>query len=86
MRQCINNLINNALKFTSKNGKVVVTATGRQTDEGYALAISVQDTGIGISQENIGKLFNPFKQADEGTTRKFGGTGLGLRLHANYAA
>ena len=80
MRQCVNNLINNALKFTPKGGQVTITATGRQTDGQYALAISVQDTGIGISSENIGKLFNPFKQADEGTTRKFGGTGLGLAI------
>jgi len=80
MRQCVNNLINNALKFTPKGGQVTITATGRQTDGQYELAISVQDTGIGISSENIGKLFNPFKQADEGTTRKFGGTGLGLAI------
>jgi len=80
LSQCLNNLINNALKFTPKNGKVVVTATGRHTDEGYALSISVQDTGIGISRENIGKLFNPFKQADEVTAREFGGTGLGLAI------
>lgn len=80
IQQCINNLINNALKFTPKNGQVTVTATGRQTDGQYALAISVQDNGIGISQENIGKLFSPFTQADAGTTRKFGGTGLGLAI------
>ena len=81
IKQCINNLINNALKFTPKNGQIVVTATGRQADDGqFALSISVQDTGIGISQENIGKLFSPFTQADEGTTRQFGGTGLGLAI------
>ncbi len=81
IRQCLNNLINNALKFTPKNGQVTVTATGRQVEDGqYGLSISVQDTGIGISAENMGKLFSPFKQADEGTTRKFGGTGLGLAI------
>lgn len=80
LRQCLNNLINNALKFTPENGRVSVTATGRQTDDGYALAISVQDTGIGLNKESIGKLFNPFVQADAGTTRKFGGSGLGLAI------
>jgi len=80
MRQCLNNLINNALKFTPDNGRVVITATGQQVNDGYALAISVQDTGIGLSPESIGKLFNPFVQADEGTTRKFGGSGLGLAI------
>lgn len=80
VRQCLNNLINNALKFTPENGRLVVTATGQDTEGGYALAISVKDTGIGLSQENIGKLFNPFVQADEGTTRKFGGSGLGLAI------
>lgn len=80
VRQCLNNLINNALKFTPENGRLVVTATGKETEGGYALAISVKDTGIGLSQENIGKLFNPFVQADEGTTRKFGGSGLGLAI------
>jgi len=80
IRQCLNNLINNALKFTPESGRVVITAKGRQTDNGYALAISVQDTGIGLSQESIGKLFNPFVQADEGTTRKYGGSGLGLAI------
>ncbi len=80
IRQCLNNLINNALKFTHENGRVVITATGRQTEGGYALEIAIQDTGIGLSQENIGKLFNPFVQADEGTTRKYGGSGLGLAI------
>jgi len=83
IRQCLNNLINNALKFTPKGGRVVITATGRQTDKRYALALSVQDTGIGLSQENIGKLFNPFVQADGSTTRKFGGSGLGLAISRN---
>ena len=78
--QCINNLINNALKFTPQNGQIVVKATGRQESGKYILFLSVQDTGIGISEENIGHLFTPFKQADEGTTRKFGGTGLGLAI------
>ncbi len=83
IRQCLNNLINNALKFTPQNGQVVVTATGEQLSgkngkSQYALTLSVQDSGIGISKENLPNLFNPFQQADKETTRKFGGTGLGL--------
>ena len=83
MRQCLNNLINNALKFTPENGQVTVTATGRQLTglhgEGqYALMLSVQDSGIGISKENLPNLFKPFQQASQETARKFGGTGLGL--------
>ncbi len=83
IRQCLNNLISNALKFTLEKGRVVVTATGHQDDDGYVLELSIQDTGIGLSQENIGKLFNPFVQADDGTTRKFGGSGLGLAITRN---
>jgi len=78
MRQCINNLINNALKFTPQNGQVTVTATGQHVKDQYALAISIQDSGIGISRENLPNLFNQFQQANQETTRKFGGTGLGL--------
>jgi len=78
IRQCINNLINNALKFTPQNGQVTLTATGKLVEDQYALTLSVQDTGIGISKENLPNLFNPFQQADSETTRKFGGTGLGL--------
>jgi len=80
IRQCVNNLVSNALKFTPKNGQVVVTVTGKPIEHKYQLNISVQDTGIGISEENLGKLFTPFKQADKSTTRKFGGTGLGLTI------
>ncbi len=80
LRQCLNNLINNALKFTPRNGRVVVTITGHDAGGRYALAVSVQDTGIGISEEHLSKLFKPFMQAEAGTTRKFGGTGLGLAI------
>lgn len=78
IRQCLNNLISNAIKFTPQNGDVVVTITGRDVDGSYHLAFSVQDSGIGISTDNLGKLFKPFSQAEGDTTRHFGGTGLGL--------
>ena len=80
IRQCVNNLLSNALKFTPKNGQVVVTVTAKTLELKYWLNITVQDTGIGISEENLSKLFTPFRQADKSTTRKFGGTGLGLTI------
>ncbi len=82
VRQCVNNLVNNALKFTEERGRITVTITGQPHPNGadYNLFISVQDTGIGISEENLDKLFKPYVQADKTTTRKFGGTGLGLTI------
>jgi len=78
LRQCLNNLISNAIKFTPQNGDVIITVKGEKADDGYKLSFSVQDTGIGISQESMEKLFKPFSQAQGDTTRKYGGTGLGL--------
>ncbi len=85
IRQCINNLINNALKFTPQNGQVTVTATGKLVGEQYSLTLAVQDTGIGICKENLQIIFKPFQQADSKTTRKFGGTGLGLVITRKLA-
>jgi|GEM_PF-2282629 PAS domain S-box-containing protein len=73
--QILINIINNAIKFTME-GFVRVETINR---DGYLL-ITVTDTGIGIEEKNIQKLFNPFQQLDTGTTRKFEGTGLGLSI------
>ncbi len=81
MRQILTNLLGNALKFTASGG-VIVTAT--ITAEG-ALRIAVQDTGIGIAAENHQAIFNKFTQADTTTTRRFGGTGLGLTISQKLA-
>ncbi|MDD5297178.1 MAG: DUF3365 domain-containing protein [Rhodocyclaceae bacterium] len=80
LAQILANLLSNAVKFTLK-GRVVLGA-GR---EGDSLVFRVTDTGIGMSPEQIARLFNPFEQADGSTTRKFGGAGLGLSIARRLA-
>ena len=83
LEQVLINLIRNAIKFTAK-GKIVVQVD--RTDQGSGpvnVAFSVTDTGIGISPEQLSRLFKPFVQADSSTTRHYGGTGLGLAICKN---
>ncbi len=80
IRQIVLNLLSNAAKFTH-TGKITLTA--RQ--EGGNLRISVADTGIGISDEALPRIFKEFQQADTSTTRQYGGTGLGLSISRNLA-
>lgn len=77
--QVLINLANNSVKFSLVGGSVSVhVVKGEETDQKVELIFSVIDTGIGISPEQQKNLFQPFSQADSSTTRKFGGTGLGL--------
>jgi PAS domain S-box-containing protein len=78
LRQVLTNLISNAVKFTA-TGEVRVTVR-RQAGPGIGVRVEVADTGIGIAPERVQELFEPFSQADVSTTRRYGGTGLGLTI------
>ncbi|MEO8344758.1 MAG: GAF domain-containing protein [Betaproteobacteria bacterium] len=80
LRQIMLNLLSNAVKFT-ENGEVVMSVNSRPAAAGRVeLTFSVRDTGIGLTHETMGRLFQSFSQADSSTTRKYGGTGLGLAI------
>ena len=84
VRQILINLLTNAVKFT-KAGEVVISITAKQltsnfSTSNYQIQFAVRDTGIGIPQEKINRLFNPFTQIDASMTRQYGGTGLGLAI------
>jgi len=84
LRQCVFNLLSNAAKFT-EGGTITLRATREVDVAGDWLRFTVQDTGIGMSPEQVGRLFERFTQADESTTRTYGGTGLGLALSRAFA-
>ncbi|BAF72789.1 ATP-binding protein [Sulfurovum sp. NBC37-1] len=85
--QIIVNLISNAIKFTSTHGSIDVRIEKmNETEENVTMKFSVRDTGIGITEEQKDKIFDPFSQADVSTSRKYGGTGLGLAISVKLTA
>ncbi len=78
--QILLNLVDNAVKFTEKGEIVIRTQVVHQTAQQITLQFAVRDTGIGMGAEQIKRLFQPFTQADSSTSRKYGGTGLGLTI------
>ncbi|OGS98744.1 MAG: hypothetical protein A3F73_13860 [Gallionellales bacterium RIFCSPLOWO2_12_FULL_59_22] len=83
--QILVNYSNNAVKFTEHGEIYIVVRLKEQTDKDVLIYCAVRDTGIGLTEEQIGRLFQSFSQADTSTTRKFGGTGLGLVISKNLA-
>lgn len=79
--QCLSNLVSNATKFTER-GTIRLVASAQKYDDkpGYLVRVEVRDTGIGMSRATIEKLFEAYSQADAGTARKYGGSGLGLSI------
>ncbi len=89
LRQVMTNLLSNAVKFTNK-GEVVLMVSSQRYKNGDAkdkvlLTFSVRDTGIGLTEEGMSRIFQSFTQADSSTTRKYGGTGLGLAISKRLA-
>ncbi|MDB6114265.1 MAG: sensor hybrid histidine kinase [Lacunisphaera sp.] len=85
LRQILVNLLGNAVKFTAAGEVLLTVKAGAAADDGVELLFSVTDTGIGIPPEAIGRLFQSFTQVDASTTRRFGGTGLGLVISRRLA-
>ncbi len=80
IRQIISNLISNAVKFTTQGQISVDVSVIKEEESEITVSFKIQDTGIGIGEEDLKKLFLPFSQVDSSTTRKYGGTGLGLSI------
>jgi len=86
LKEILTNLLNNAVKFTDSGGEIAVEIRKLDAthDNRSLLEFKVSDTGIGMSQAQMKKIFQPFSQADSSVTRKYGGTGLGLTITKEY--
>jgi signal transduction histidine kinase/CheY-like chemotaxis protein len=84
-QQILTNLVGNAIKFTNKGHVLVAVKEDARAEGSTRLHVTVTDTGIGIPKEKQAAIFEPFRQADGSTTRRFGGTGLGLTISATLA-
>lgn len=85
LQQALLNYVGNAIKFTDTGSITLRVIAQRDHDDSVLIRFEVQDTGIGIPQEAVDRLFSPFEQADKTTTRKYGGTGLGLAITKRIA-
>jgi signal transduction histidine kinase/CheY-like chemotaxis protein/HPt (histidine-containing phosphotransfer) domain-containing protein len=85
LRQILMNLVSNAIKFTSKGGVTLTLRCSDPSGPSPRLAFEIVDTGRGIAHDKLQHVFEPFSQADASTTRKFGGTGLGLTISSRLA-
>jgi signal transduction histidine kinase len=83
LRQSVLNLLSNAAKFTSR-GRITLTVMRKQQEDGDRLILEVRDSGIGMTEEGLARLFEEFSQAENDTSQKFGGTGLGLALTKRF--
>lgn len=84
LNQVLINIIGNALKFTPEHGTITISVNQiMQEDDAATIRFSVKDTGIGINENNLERIFNAFEQAEANTARRFGGTGLGLAISSN---
>lgn len=83
LRQILLNLLSNAVKFTNNGMVKLLSSIEASSEDSVTMRFEVKDSGIGMSQEEVEKIFEPFAQADTSTTRKYGGTGLGLPITKN---
>jgi len=86
VRQVMLNLVGNAIKFTEHGAVAITLRAVERTDDWLTLEVAVRDSGIGIPADKLEAIFKPFSQADSGTTRRYGGTGLGLTISARLCA
>ncbi len=86
LRQVLGNLVSNAIKFTPGGGRVEIrTSSTAESGDRATLTFEIEDTGVGIEGSQLERLFEPFEQADSSTSRRYGGTGLGLTIVAGLA-